>query len=313
MHMITTVGSSGKASKLAHITDLPTKPSGIILIESITHAEIKELASHCHLDHGNLCDALDINEVPRLEYRDDYDYLYLRLPTGSHDIAQVTQPVLLVYNKAALFLITGNKCPITADDSLLKDLAVMPSVTSALVYLLARAVDTFDRQIKIQTDAIHNIVIKMQKHKLQNEDSISFIMIEEQINSFVSALTPLVPLFNRLQSDRNLRMTTATNDMLTDVILATQQSINICNANAKRITSIGNAYTTLSNDSLNRIMKTLTIATLLIAAPNLVFSMYGMNVKLPMQWEDTAFIVTLILAIAIVILVIIWGKKRRLF
>ena len=60
-------------------------------------------------------------------------------------------------------------------------------------------------------------------------------------------------------------------------------------------------------------MKTLTIATLLLAAPNLIFSMYGMNVKLPLQHSDVSFLATLALAVIVVILFIIWGKKRRLF
>ena len=95
--------------------------------------------------------------------------------------------------------------------------------------------------------------------------------------------------------------------------VAAQQSISICDANAKRITSIRDAYTTLSNDSLNRIMKTLTIATVLIAAPNLIFSMYGMNIRLPLQHEDASFVAVLILAAIILALFIIWGKRRRLF
>ena len=316
--MITLVGNNHNGSshivELSGVTDMPTHLSGIAILESATHPELRRLADKYELDYGNLSDALDINETPRLEHRDNYDYLYLRLPSpNSRDITQITRPVLAVYNSKVLFIITGAKSLASNGDQMLADLATIPTIIDALVYVLARIIDSFDQQIKKQTDAIRNIVVRLQRGRLQSETTTSFILIEDQINTFASALTPLVPLLNRLQADRSLRLSTATNDMLTDVILATQQSISICDANAKRITSINNAYTAMSSDSLNRVMKTLTIATLLIAVPNLVFSMYGMNIRLPMQYTDATFALVMILALVIVILFIIWGKKRRLF
>lgn len=314
--MITMVGTGGKVTELSGVSDMPASLSGTIIIESATRPELKRLADAYALNYGNLCDALDINEAPRLEHRDDYDYLYLRLPniSNSHDVIQPTRPLLAIYNRHVLLLIASSKfTPIFPSKSFASDLADMPSVSDRLVYFLAHVIDSFGYHIKIQTDAIHNVVVKMQARKLENEDFVSFVMIEEQINSFTSALTPLIPLFNRLQADRSLHLSAAANDMLIDIILATQQSISICDANAKRITSIRDAYTTLSNDSLNRIMKTLTIATVLIAAPNLIFSMYGMNIRLPLQHEDASFVAVLILAAIILALFIVWGKRRRLF
>ena len=315
VHMIMLVGKDGQIIELDGVNAMPERPTGPIIIESTTHADLRRLAEKFSLDYGNLSDALDINEAPRLEHRNNYDYLYLRLPSakGNRNVAVATRPLLLVYNSHTLMLISGYKLQPVLDASLIHDLSRIPSSTEELVYVLARIINAFEYHIKIQTDAIHNVVVKMQKHRLQNEDFANFVMIEEQINNFISALTPLIPLFNRLQTDRSLHLSVAANDMLTDVILAAQQSISICDANTKRITNIRDAYTTLSNDSLNRVMKTLTIATLLIAAPNLVFSMYGMNIRLPMQHDDIGFLMVMLLAILLVIIFIIWGKKHRLF
>ena len=313
--MITMVGN-GKTNNFPGVSSLPTKASGTIIIENITRPELKRLAERYTLDFGNLSDALDINEAPRLEHRDNYDYLYIRLPSprNTHSVAQATLPLLVVYDSRTIFIISGDRFLESLNTpKFLDELVTMPSTSASLIYILARIVDSFDAHIKSQIDAIHDVVVKMQNHRLSDNDFVSFILIEDQINNFISALTPLIPLFNRLQSDRNIRLSPTVDDMLTDVILATQQSINVCDANSKRISSIRSAYATLSNDSLNRIMKTLTIATLLIAGPNLVFSMYGMNVKLPLQWADAGFAITLSLAIIIVLLFIIWGKKRHLF
>lgn len=316
MIMITMVGKNSKSHELPGVDAMPARINGTIFIESTTKTELKRLADKYHLDYGNLCDALDVNEAPRLERRDNFDYLYLRIPSAhnARDAVQATKPILAVYDHHVLIVVSGSKIiPTISTPVLFSDLANMPTTIASLIYILARIIDAFDWHIKAQTDAIHDVVVKMQANKLASTDFISFIRIADQINSFTSALAPLDPLFNRLQSDKGLNLTGPATDMLIDAQLAAQQSISVCDANAKRIASIRDAYATLSNDSLNKIMKTLTIATLLLAAPNLIFSMYGMNVKLPLQHSDVSFLATLALAVIVVILFIIWGKKRRLF
>ena len=124
----------------------------------------------------------------------------------------------------------------------------------------------------------------------------------------------MVPVINRLPlSVKNDNIAKSDQDLFDDAALAAQQSINMCQANSNRISNIRGAYETMSNNSLNHTMKTLTIATLLIAAPNLIFSMYGMNIHLPMQWNEFGFGIVVGLAITAIVIVVLWAKKRKLF
>ncbi|MDO4271704.1 MAG: magnesium transporter CorA family protein [Candidatus Saccharibacteria bacterium] len=310
------VGKSGRVTELPGVTAMPTRLSGAVIIESATKAELQRLADKYQLDYGNLCDTLDINEAPRLEHRGDFNYLYLRTANDqTREASHITKPLLIIYNHHVLLVISSNKLLVNNSHSsnLVDDLSQTGTTATALLHVIAQAVNSYDGHIKSQIDTIHSFVKKIQSHRLENEDFINLILLEDQLNNFTSALTPLVPLFNRLQADKELPLTTDDSDLLTDIILATEQSIRLCDANTKRLASIRDAYTTMSNNSLNRIMKTLTIATLLIAAPNMVFSMYGMNIRLPMQHLDISFIVVILLAVIITILVVIWGRRSRLF
>ena len=75
MIMITMVGKNSKSHELPGVDAMPARINGTIFIESTTKTELKRLADKYHLDYGNLCDALDVNEAPRLERRDNFDYL----------------------------------------------------------------------------------------------------------------------------------------------------------------------------------------------------------------------------------------------
>ena len=153
----------------------------------------------------------------------------------------------------------------------------------------------------------------MRTHKLENEDFVGFVLIEDQINNFLSALTPMVPLLHRVATSKHLTLTELERDTLEDITLAIEQAINICNANSKRIISVREAYATLSNNSLNRTMKVLTAATLLITLPNVVFGMYGMNINLPIQDDPLAFLIIIGSTIAAVVTIVVLARWRRWF
>lgn len=55
--------------------------------------------------------------------------------------------------------------------------------------------------------------------------------------------------------------------------------------------SITTSYSSLLSNEMNNIMKTLTLFTVLLTLPTLVFSFFGMNVPLPL--DEKLFIVAL--------------------
>ncbi len=313
--MITLVGKSGKAAELPDVSAMPNRLNGIAIIESISRPELQRLASKYNLSYRTLEESLDINETPNLTQRDGYHYLYVSLPNAraNQKVNPITRPVLVVYNNHLLLIITSmHLSPVLPLTSLVSNLALARTVQSALVYLLTRVVESYDRYIKTHSNAISSVVAEIQTRRLENEVFLNLILLEDQINDFVSALTPLAPLLQRIQADRSIPLSGSNSDDITDAILATQQYIGICNSNARRITSIRDAYSTMTNNSLNSIMKTLTVATMLIAIPDLVFSFYGMNVHVPMQEARNSFLIVTAIAVVATIVVIIWAKKRHL-
>jgi len=277
-----------------------------------TVAELDALAEKFKLERGNLDDIMDLNEAPRLDHDARHGYLYVRCPHQHGDGSTTTRPLLIIYGGEELLTIMP--VPLAVLNPLFdenSDLSTR-SPQTVLLKLLAQVFSGYDAYIKGQSQAIKTSVTKMRQRKLESEDFVQFVLIEDQINSFLSALTPMVPLLRRLAVSRHLSLTDGERDALEDIALSVEQSINICNANSKRIVSVREAYGILSNNSLNRTMKALTVIMLFMAVPNVVFSMYGMNVKLPIQDELAAYPIiigaTLILLIATLIIL----KKKRL-
>jgi magnesium transporter len=283
-----------------------------INVEAPTAAELDELANKFGLDRGNLADVLDVDEVPRFERHDDHSYIFLRYAHQKSGAA-TTLPLLIIIGDKGLMTIT----PTHPDcfDKLLTDDSPIATAhpTELLLHILDRIFDDYDFYIKGISHRIQKSVARMRNHKLESDDFVSFVLIEEQLSDFLGALTPMTAILRRIMVGRHTALTAAESDMVDDILLGIEQSINSCNSNARRIVSIREAYSTLSNNSLNRSMKALTAATLIIALPNVVFGMYGMNIELPLQHYDWAYVAIASGTIAIIILIIIVAKKRRIF
>ncbi|HRT03374.1 MAG TPA: CorA family divalent cation transporter, partial [Candidatus Diapherotrites archaeon] len=63
----------------------------------------------------------------------------------------------------------------------------------------------------------------------------------------------------------------------------------------------------ISNNA-NRVIKTLTIITVIISVPMIISSFYGMNVNLPLSQNPFAF--WLILLICIILSIVLWLTLR---
>jgi magnesium transporter len=289
---------------------LTAKPQTWFVIESPTTDELAALADKLHLELGDLNDVLDPNESPRLDHDAHHGYLYVRSPRVHTDASTTTQPLLMIYGTENLITVFASR-PDFLNKLLDTNSFTTHSPQSIMLKLLEQISADYDVYIKGQSDLIKKIIDKMRTHKLESEDFVRFVLIEDQINTFLSSLTPMVPLLHRVATSKHLILTDNERDQLEDITLAIEQSIHICNANSSRITSVREAYATLSNNSLNRTMKILTAATLLITLPNVVFGMYGMNIPLPLQGNPMALAIILSSTMLAVVAIVILARWRR--
>lgn len=96
-------------------------------------------------------------------------------------------------------------------------------------------------------------------------------------------------------------------ELLEDVIIEVKQAIEMCSIYANVLSNTMDAFASIISNNLNIVMKVLTALTIVMALPNMVFGLYGMNVDgLPYPH----FWFTLALAGALVLLctLILWKK-----
>jgi magnesium transporter len=283
-----------------------------VYVEAPTEQEIESLVTKYNLDPGHIQDALDEDEMPRLEKEGDQSYIFVRYAYKNSEAELVTVPLLFVFSDDIVMTISLVHLP-CLDTFLAGKIDFATTQRAKLVLqILHQIVEQYDTFINSTSKQIKLIRSRLRGHDISNQDFVDFVLIEDELNEFLAALMPTNATLRRLLRGRYIPLFEEDQDIVEDLLLNNEQSIEACNSNIKSIVNIREAYSSISSNNLNRTMKALTVATVMIALPNLFYGMYGMNVPLPAQREPWAYFMVMGFSIFLTLFVYFFARRKRL-
>lgn len=289
------------------------RPGAWVSVEHPTKDEIVQLSEQFKLDLGDLEDALDRDEMPRLERDGDHAYIYVRHVETSKSYEDMTSPVLFVIGPDLFLSIAYRSLPRL--DRFLSGQVEFATTqrTKLFLLLMDNIVDQYEDVINRVSRKIQVIRGQLRQHRVANEDFVDFVLVEDELNEFLSALQPLSVILRRLTLGKYIPVFEQDKDLIEDLLLNNEQSIEACLSNIKTIVNIREAYTTIASNELNRTMKILTIATVLIALPNVFFGMYGMNVHLPFAETSFGYYLVVGATLVVMLITVIVARRKKVF
>ena len=283
-----------------------------VYVEAPSQRELEGLSEKYGIELDLLQDALDEEEMPRLEKDGDDIYMYVRFAYKNADGVIATAPLLFVF--ASNVLITVSLVRLPSIDRFKAGRLEFATTQRAklLLQVLHQIVDQYDNYINSTSKQIKYIRSRLRGHEIRNQDFVDFVTIEDELNEFLSALQPTNATLRRLLVGKHVPLFEEDQDIVEDLMLNNEQSIEACNSNIKSIVNIREAYSSISSNNLNRTMKLLTLVTVIIAMLNLFYGMYGMNVELPGQHEPWMYWVIVLLSLATVVIGLWYARRKRI-
>ncbi|MFA7169439.1 MAG: magnesium transporter CorA family protein [Candidatus Paceibacterota bacterium] len=284
------------------------KPGSWIQVVKPTEQEIEMLVKNLNIDPTVLEDVLDENEISRVEKENGIFYMIIRFPFIKDKVIS-TMPLLLAITKDNIITVCKESEDITRY-FLEKD---KDFLTTKKTYFVLKAISEIFRGY----DAYLNKILKDIKQKkieinhLRNRDILFLVQEEETLNDFISALVPTINITERILRGKYITIYEKDIDVVEDLVMDSKQTLELSKSGLKSIKNIREAYSTILTNDLNKVMKTLTIATIMFTVPTIISSIFGMNIPLPMQNDPMAFlhIMGLIFFSSLILLLII--IKRR--
>jgi magnesium transporter len=278
--------------------------------EGVDETDLRLLSTTYGMDFNALRDVLDINELPRVEIHNDSLYVFVRTAQRGKHGQVVTTPVLLAV-KGTVF--ANVSIAAMTDYKLATPLLTTQqggTTTGLLLGLFATVVSEYEDLMQRTARYIFNTGRRLRTHEVTNQDFITFVTVEDNLNEYRMNLSGMLVVAERLRDTLDDK---GDKEAIEDILLYIRQLLVSIDNHNQTITSIRNAYGTIANNVLNQRMKTLTVLTVLIALPNLFYGMFGMNVPLPLHDEPWAYGAIVIFTVIVTLGTFILAKRFKVF
>ncbi len=257
---------------------------------------------------------LDVDERSRTEREDDGKILIvIKVPVylgPSVDVPYTTIPMGFVLTDKVLVTVCRHRHDILEEFSSgrVRGLSTAKRNRFILKVLLytANKYLAYLRDINRTVDALED---KAQV-SMKNKEVYELLKFQKSMVYFTTALKSNELVFERLYRSQLFKMYPDDEDLLEDVITENQQAIEMVNISNNILSSMMDAFASIISNNLNVVMKFLASVTIIMSIPTIVTSFFGMNVNLPFETLDLAWIIVIGISLGVGALVT-WIFMRR--
>lgn len=277
---------------------------------SPTEKEVRFLTDEMEIDADFVRAALDDEESSRVESEEDQTLIIVDVPVAEKQEEEKT----ILYTTMPMAIITTPKNVVTVS---LKENAVVSEMSQGLVKnvqthmrtrfllsMLLRVATRFLQYLK-QIDKISYTTENLLHKSMRNKELIQLLGLEKSLVYFSTSLKSNEVTLEKILRGRIIKLYEEDEDLLEDVIVEVKQAIEMCNIYSNILSGTMDAFASIISNNLNIVMKVLTSITIVMAIPNMVFSMYGMNVSglpLPYFWVSMALTAAAVLIVSLILI-----------
>lgn len=250
-------------------------------------------------------DAEDIEERPRVDHDNNWTVVFVRMPCKKidedGDTVFSTAPMATLI-RDDVFITVNYYDTVVLDDFIRWSQQRHISNCKGYDLLLSLMLSTSVWYLKYlkQMNAMMNVAEERLEQKMDNDELMRTMGLGKFLIYFITSLKGNMTVLTRLK--KRLRVMPHDDDLLEDVEIETQQAIDTAEIYSKILERQQETYSSVIGNNLNRIMKTLTVVTILLMIPTVIAGYYGMNV--PNGLESWWLGFPLAIAISIVLMAI---------
>ncbi|HHC9705225.1 TPA: magnesium transporter CorA family protein [Staphylococcus aureus] len=313
--MITSFRHSEDIDKHIIKTPLDHTASWINVVEP-DREEIENLMEQYNIPEDFIRDPLDSEESSRIEYDEDtgYSLIIIDLP-----IVNSTNRSVLSFVTIPLGIIIGNGIIVTICDAENEFLENLPKRDINLKFhsrfaleILTTIADHYNRNLRLLNKSRIRIEKEL-KNNITNKQLFKLMEVEKSLVYFLAALKGNDTIIKKLFRLPAIKRFEEDEELLEDLIIENNQAIETTELHQRILESITTSYASLLSNDMNTIMKTLTLFTVLLTLPTLVFSFFGMNVPLPIDdhsYISWIIVVGISLILVVIVSIFLWRKQK---
>jgi magnesium transporter len=254
-----------------------------------TDDEVEDVCSFSGIPEETLKAALDEEERARTDF-DDGNFLFLvdvpMIEEDEDSDVYTTLPLGIIYNQKCIITVSLKSNPVLRNFITGRDkVDTKKPVNFTLKFMLGNAKRFLYclKQIDRKSHRLQNDL----EETMNNQGILQLLDLENSLVYFSTSLNANYRVHEKLSKVEAVATREEYVDLYDDVVVETQQAIEMCNIYKDTLNVTMDAYGSLISNNANDSMKKLTLITILLAIPTMIAGFWGMNMPVPFQ-ENTS-------------------------
>jgi len=253
---------------------------------NVTRDETTTLQEEYQIEQDHILDILDPDELSRMEDGDSgYILTIVRVPVydPSAETPYFAVPVGIIIKGKTIITICWT------DSEVIKDFGAnrvrnvrLNDFPSFIVQILNRANLNFLRYLKEINRRSTSIQNEM-RLEIENQEIMQLLGLEKSLVYFATSLKSNSLLLQKMKSTKLIKFDDDDIDFVEGVMIDNRQAIEMADTYSSILFGVMDAFSSVTSNNLNVVMKKLAIINLVMMAPTFVTSFFGMNYKLPFE------------------------------
>lgn len=258
-------------------------------------------------------DIEDAYERPRYDSDGGWNLIIMRIPLAKDDDRQtpyVTVPLGIIFNDSALLTVCYFHAEMMDDFILYQQRRAKGFID--YVDMIFRVFMSAAEWYLLHIKKINGLIEKAKSElasDVDNQSLISLSMLQDSLTYFITSLKGDIALLEKLRSRLDVDSVDA--ELVDDVGIELNQAAETCQIYEEILDSTMSTFSSIINNNMNTVMRTLTSVSIILMLPTLISSFLGMNLINGMEnkWWGSPAVLVFSFAIAIVCWLIFRKKK----
>ena len=277
------------------------QPNCWIQVTCPTEQDQQELQERFQIPDYFLSDIADTDERARYEFDDGWILIILRIPYVKEVRSRTpytTIPLGIILNKEVCITVCNFETNMMIDFvsyQQKRGLGFTDSVDMVFRLFLSSAVWYLKRLKQI------NLLIEKAKQHLDrnvdNVDLINLSRLQDSLTYFITSIRGNETLLSKLKF--KLPVDELDADLIEDVNIEMSQARETTSIYSDILESTMDTYSSIINNNMNTVMRTLTSVSIIMMLPTLVSSLFGMNLINGMEDSPLGFPLALLISVIV--------------
>lgn len=284
-----------------------------------TSQEAEAVAEALNVDIDDVKAALDLEERSRIELEDGYTLILVDIPTTEmrHEkMSYTTIPLGIILTQDVIVTVCTEDTPVLKNFVMNRVKEFSTKKRLRFVYqILYRTASIYQANLRI-IDKRRTEIEERIGEDTEDADLVDLHELESTLVYFATSLRANGVVLDRLTRYKRLEQYPEDKELLDDVIVENQQAIEMTSIYRDIINGTRELMSSVIDNRLNNVMKILTTITIVMAIPNIISGVYGMNVaKQWMPFSETPYgflIICGVIGLSCLVTLLVLHKKKML-